>query len=182
MKLTYRSIKNLLRHTNIIFCTSRKDFKGRTYADEEGKIHEIKYEFKCKKCNSKFIANLPTKSRGITCPLCKHTISKGEENLYKWLKSEYTGKIIQRSRTIIKPYELDIFLPELNIGIEFNGVYWHKIRELENPGHHKNKAKLCKENNIKLVNISDIEWEKKRSKCEEKLLEIINERQAAGKN
>lgn len=176
MRLTYQSIKKLLKHTNIIFCTGRKDFKGRTYTDENGKIHEIKYEFECKKCKSKFLSNLPTNSSKITCPLCKRTISKGEENLYKWLKTEYNGKIISRSRTIIKPYELDIFLPELNVGIEFNGIYWHKVHEMNKPGYHKLKAKLCKEKDIKLVNICDMEWAKNNDKCKQKILKVINGR------
>lgn len=177
MKLTFQSIKKLLKSTNIKFCSSRGDFKGRTFTDNDGKIHDIKYEFECKKCKARFYSSLPTSTTNISCPFCKRSISKGEENLYKWLKYEYTGKIISRTRDIIKPYELDIFLPELNLGIEFNGIYWHKIREKEDPGHHKRKAKLCKESDIKLINISDLEWAKKQDKCKEKVLKIINERQ-----
>jgi hypothetical protein len=36
-------------------------------------------------------------------------------------------------------YELDIFIPSLNIGIELNGYYWHSL-EFHEPGYHAVKV------------------------------------------
>lgn len=57
----------------------------------------------------------------------------GMENIvYDYLKSIYSGTILRHQRSILKNetegkkfYELDFYLPELKIGIEFNGLYWH---------------------------------------------------------
>ena len=58
------------------------------------------------------------------------------------------------NRKIIKPYELDIFLPEQNIAIECNGLRWHSDKFKEK-NYHFNKFKRCKEAGIKLLSF----WE-----------------------
>ena len=30
-------------------------------------------------------------------------------------------------RTLIKPYELDIVIPDIHLAIEFNGIWYHSI-------------------------------------------------------
>ena len=37
------------------------------------------------------------------------------------------NNLIEYDRALIKPYELDIVIPDLNLAIEFNGVYYHSI-------------------------------------------------------
>ena len=49
-----------------------------------------------------------------------------EIELVTYIKTFYIGKILINCRNIIAPYELDIFLPELSIAIEYNGDFWHK--------------------------------------------------------
>lgn len=71
---------------------------------------------------------------------------------------KYGIDFIHHDRQRIKPYELDFYLPELNIGIECNG-YFHnddcqRINRNNNE-YHKIKFDLCNKNNIKLLNISD---------------------------
>ena len=41
------------------------------------------------------------------------------------IKSLYSGEIVENCRNIIKPYELDIYIPKKKIAIEYNGIYWH---------------------------------------------------------
>jgi len=60
-------------------------------------------------------------------------------------------------RKIIKPKEIDIYIPSKKIGIEFNGLYWHSEYFVEND-YHKNKHKLAKKNNIELIQIFEDEW------------------------
>jgi hypothetical protein len=44
--------------------------------------------------------------------------------LLNFIKNNYNGEIITNKK-IIKPYELYIYLPELNIAFEFNGDRFH---------------------------------------------------------
>ena len=50
-----------------------------------------------------------------------------EENLAQLIKTllPENTTIIRNDRQLIKPYELDILIPELNLAFEFNGDYWH---------------------------------------------------------
>ena len=66
-------------------------------------------------------------------------------------------EIKRDSRSVISPYEIDIFIPSLNIGIEFDGKYWHSSEVLPRD-YHLNKTKLCEEKGIKLIHIFEWEW------------------------
>ena len=46
--------------------------------------------------------------------------------------------------------EIDIYIPELNIGIEFNGLYWH-CELFKNENYHLEKTINCEKQKIKLL-------------------------------
>jgi len=54
-------------------------------------------------------------------------------------------------------YELDIFLPDYKIGIEFNGLYWHNELHKDS-NYHLNKTILSNNNDIELIHIFEDEW------------------------
>ncbi len=60
------------------------------------------------------------------------------------------------NRTILKPKELDIFLPDHNIAIELCGVYWHSDKFSKKDDHYY-KWKRCKELGITLLTYFDDE-------------------------
>ena len=58
---------------------------------------------------------------------------------------------------VISPKEIDVFIPELSIGIEYNGVYWHsdkmvKTRTgLSSYEYHKLKYDLARKAGVNLL-------------------------------
>lgn len=59
-------------------------------------------------------------------------------------------------------FEIDFYIPELNIGIEYNGSYWHS--ELyRSKNYHLDKYNLCKNKNIQLIQLFDTEWRDKKA-------------------
>lgn len=79
------------------------------------------------------------------------------------------------NRSIITPYELDIYIPHKNIAIEFNGSYWHSEKVLDvykAKNKHYQKTLLCRQKNIRLVHIFEHTWEH-RSKQMTSLLRSI---------
>lgn len=76
-----------------------------------------------------------------------------EVELYNWLSSYI--ECIPSYRKLYK--EIDIFIPSHNIGIEFDGVYWHSDK-FKSANYHLNKTELCKKNNIKLIHIWEYDW------------------------
>jgi hypothetical protein len=84
--------------------------------------------------------------------------SSEQKELLDYIFSIYSGKILNNDRTAIKPKELDIYMPDLNLAIEYNGMYWHS----EDKTRHINKYNLCKEKNIQLLQFWDHEWNNKK--------------------
>ena len=52
---------------------------------------------------------------------------------------------------------MDVYLPELKIAFEFNGLYWHNELNKEN-NYHLNKTELCEQNGIQLIHIYEDDW------------------------
>jgi len=91
-----------------------------------------------------------------SCPRCTlglHT-SIGEKQMAEFIKS-LDVTIVENDRALIPPYEIDILCG--NVGIEYNGVYYHNdnFKCLE-------KSKRAKEINWQLLHFWDIEWNNKQ--------------------
>jgi hypothetical protein len=63
------------------------------------------------------------RTQGTGCPKCKPSSSAPELRIFCELK--YIFPTAQH-RTFITGYEVDIYIPELNFGIEYDGKYWHQ--------------------------------------------------------
>ena len=87
--------------------------------------------------------------------ICSNTSEK-EKELYDYIRSIHNGEIYTNTRDIIKPLELDIYIPEKRVAIEFNGTYWHSSY-LKDKNYHKNKTLKCLEKNIRLIHIFEYE-------------------------
>lgn len=84
--------------------------------------------------------------------------SKGEYEVSEYIKS-LGFDIINGSRNLIKPYELDLYVPDRNFAIEFDGLYWHcESSNSKDKTYHVNKTNLCENKNIRLFHIFDNEW------------------------
>ena len=79
-----------------------------------------------------------------------------EDEIINWIKTFYTKPIIPNYREP-KKYEIDVFIPEISFGIEFNGTYWHSI-EIKGSKYHYNKTKYFKNLGIQLFHIYEYEW------------------------
>ena len=102
------------------------------------------------------ITNSHLRNRG--CPKCSSYRSKGEVEMCNFIKSIYSGKILENTRKFIGRQELDVYLPDLKIAFEYNGEHWHELREKREPGYHKDKRKVCENKNIKLIEVWEKEW------------------------
>ncbi len=84
-------------------------------------------------------------------------VSKAEKRIVDFIKSFYSGQVIENSRSIIKPLELDIYLPELNLAIEYNGTWFHSSNSGTSKTYHLDKSKRCREKGIRLIHIYEFE-------------------------
>ena len=109
---------------------------------------------------------------GCGCPQCTIGVSDAEKEIFDFLKSK-NEKVINNDRSIISPFEIDIFLPEKNIGIEYNGLLWHSEKYGKEQYYHYNKMIRAEEKGVSLVQIFEDEYLHKKEIVKEKLLHII---------
>ena len=131
------------------------------------KTENYKLKFLCKKCNHEFESKIDYLffSRyglsNIRCPHCFPQSAKAslkERALGEFIKSVYSGEIVFNSKSIISPYELDIYIPEKKLAIEFDGLYWHSDSR-KDKNYHLFKTNLCVEKGIQLIHIFEDEWD-----------------------
>jgi hypothetical protein len=122
------------------------------------------YKFQCLKCDHIFHDYLYN-GHSPSCDHCNDTIikkSKYEDEIIQFIRTFYTGKILNSNRSVLKRLELDIYLPELNLAIEFNGLYWHSEAAGKDKNYHLLKTELCEQQGIQLLHIFHNEWEYKK--------------------
>jgi hypothetical protein len=85
-------------------------------------------------------------------------VSKAEIELLNFIKSIYKGEIRANDIILLNGKELDIFLPELNLAIEFNGTYYHSDLHKKDKNYHLKKTKECNLLGVKLIHIWDSDW------------------------
>lgn len=151
-KHTYEYIKHFIESN-----------KGYILLSTNYKNTETKLIIKCPHLHI-FKMNYHAFYNGKRCPICWKEIyySKEEKDIYKYVKSIYNGKIIENDRTQImnpltkKNLELDIWMPELNKAIEYNGIFWHSTEYSKYKDEQKRTQ--CQENGIDLLIIEEREW------------------------
>jgi hypothetical protein len=108
------------------------------------------------------------------------TRSYGERDVFNFISSIYSGEIVQNARDIISPLELDIFIPSLNIAIEFNGIYWHSELAGTPKDYHLNKTLRCEEKGVRLIHIFETEWEQRREIVKSRIRSLLGKNMSIG--
>lgn len=98
-----------------------------------------------------------------------------ETQLADYITSIYNGEVVTNTRIVIYPKELDIYIPELGLAIEFNGTYWHS-NERKSTSYHVDKSMQSGKAGVRLVHIFEYEWDNdtQREKIKYFLSDLIN--------
>lgn len=132
--------------------------------------NKLSGNLKCTICNTEFERTLQVfnecKFHTEICPVCFPPIagySYQEKELLDNIKSFYSGIIKENDRYILgNKKEIDIYIPETNLAIEYCGMYWHSEKMGKDQYYHVDKYQLCKEKGIKLLTIFEYEWLNKK--------------------
>jgi transcription elongation factor Elf1 len=161
---------------NITLEKMKKRLDDYEILDYNDKIIKIK----CKKCGEfeihRELLKTRLKYKTEICTNCNKinsfSSSGNEIKLQDFIKSVYSGDIITNSKNIIKPLELDIYLPGLKLAFEYNGLYWHnELRKEKN--YHLEKTEKCEEAGIQLVHVYEDDWICKREIVKSRILNLL---------
>lgn len=137
--------------------------------NKEYELIDIKNDeliLKCNICNdlftiSKQLYYLRTKNNNICCTNCNKTSSKNtsylEKDVLTYIKEIYKSNIIENYKD---KYEIDIYLPDINLGIEFNGLWYHS-ENYKSKTYHQDKTLYFKNKNINILHIWEDDWKYK---------------------
>ena len=144
------------------------------------------YSFLCLKCNNTFSSTLLGVGKIPICRKCYPIIKNSTiEHIVRDLINEKNIYHIDDDRKILEGKEIDILLPNNNIGFEINGNYWHsEIAGGKDSKYHIDKTIGCNKNNIMLIHIFEDEIKLKPDIVKSRinnLLGLITEKIAARK-
>jgi len=133
------------------------------------------------KCNHSFDTRTKTisnrKSNNVEqCLICtplNSFKSTPETAIYEFIKENYNGTIIRLNKSILDGKELDIYLPELNLAFEHNGLYWH-CEKYYNNKYHMEKTNNCLKKGIKLIHIWGDDWIYRKDIVKSRILNLLN--------
>lgn len=124
-------------------------------------------KLKCDNCNKEYLIEdynfyFRVSNDYEICTNCNpigsnYNVSNMELQLLNFIKNNYDGEILSNVRDIINPYEIDIYLPDLKLGFEFNSLYWHSELN-KKKDYHYIKSEMSMVNNIQLIQIWEDDW------------------------
>jgi hypothetical protein len=136
------------------------DFDGYELLEKRGNLNIIRHN----KCNNIFeiqsqLVRIKKSNNQEMCPVCNPYNPSYKETEFGNFIESMNLEIIKNYRDI---YEIDVYVPELKLGFEFNGLYWHS-ELFKNSDYHLNKTNYFKEKGIQLIHIWEDDWKFKQS-------------------
>lgn len=141
-------------------------------------------QLQCNECTTKFTFTRQyftavNKLKLDICPTCfprSVNVSKSELEIFNFIHS-LCPDAISSYRTHYHSKELDIYIPSLNIGVEFNGLYWHSEQVLL----ANNRSATCDHTKqqdfdsqgIRVINIFEDEWEHKQDIVRSRIISLL---------
>lgn len=138
-----------------------KEFWERTFYDKSLDAFDI---VKCAEYHNISLCTVGVKLKELNIDMRTKYSSKNEYDIYKYLKDCNTP-VKRKDREVIQPLELDLYAPDYNFAVEFDGLAFHSsgkgIKEINKNiprDYHYRKTKLCNSKGIQLYHIFENEW------------------------
>lgn len=101
--------------------------------------------------------------------------SKSEREIFEFISSFYSGKIVTNTKQVIHPFEVDIYLPDTKLAIELNGLYFHSdVHGGRDKHYHLAKTLKAENLGIRLLHIFEDEWKNKKDIIKSMILSRIS--------
>ena len=157
---------------NCPFCSGHKVWQG--FNDLKTKFPEIASEWNYEKNNElkpenvsmgsnkvvwwkcslghEWKSSINNRTRGNKCPICskENRVSLPEKAIFFYMKKYFPTSCEQKRFNWLSKKDLDIYIPNIKVGIEYDGEFWHR-----NTNRDLKKEILCKNNQIDLIRIRE---------------------------
>lgn len=100
--------------------------------------------------------------------------SKGEIEIMEYIKSLGVTAEKGKNRKLLQGKEIDIIIPEHNLCIEYDGLYYHTEKMGKDSTYHLNKTIECNKLGYNLIHIFEDEWETNKELIKSKIKYLLN--------
>jgi hypothetical protein len=122
-------------------------------------------EILCDDCHTEYkisqsLLRERVKHKYVNCTNCNPvgmSFSSSYEDELSKILNEWGVAHLRHTKIPGTKLELDILIPQINLAIEFNGLFWHN-ELFVNTEYHLNKTELCDKNGMDLIHIFEDEW------------------------
>ncbi|MBR2808896.1 MAG: zinc-ribbon domain-containing protein [Erysipelotrichaceae bacterium] len=104
----------------------------------------------------RYTKHIYNRVKGEECPDCAKArgTSFPEQCFFYYIK-KFCPDAVNRYKDIFNnKMELDIYIPSIKTGIEYDGVFWHR-KDAQSRAREETKHRICKENNIRLFRLKE---------------------------
>ena len=105
---------------------------------------------------------------GSRCPTCASTNSKGQIELTEFLRS-LGVEVITDHRIGEGKLEVDCYLPEFKLAVEYDGLKWHSTQHRP-PSYHTRKRAALESQGVQLIRVFEDEWQHRNSQVKSLLV------------
>lgn len=99
--------------------------------------------------------------------------SKGEIEIKNFINSLGFNVEKGKNRKLLDGKEIDLLIPDVRVGIEYNGLYYHTEKMGKNSSYHLEKTIACNNLDYKLIHIFEDEWVLNNQLIKNKLKHIL---------
>lgn len=202
-KLSPRSYSAACKKGLISKLTKGKTRSVKSYSDQD--LIEIAKQYKtraewAKADRSSYVV---ARNRGVADRACSHMgyvagTSQPELDLMSEIRAHYPkaqklNVSVKDSQFLpAKGFSLDIYIPELRKGIEFNGEYWHSFEGLARSrkklgwtdeqikNYHALKDAFFRYKNIEVLHIKESDWKTRKDWCVDQVFSFLSSGGANG--
>lgn len=142
--------------------------------DVDDLVSGRKWNCKCNRCGNVF----ETQGMNIQTTFCRNCSQKRSSNAeseFAYAISKYSLYDIKRNvYNLIGPRkEIDIYIPKLNLGFEYNGSYWHSSK-FAIKTRHQEKTMNAIDKGISLITVFDWQWHSYREIVEDVITRALD--------
>lgn len=106
-------------------------------------------------------------------------VSKLEKEVLDFVTGVCTFKVDENCTSVVpndnhRFFELDIFIPDIKLAIDFNGIYWHSTA-FKDIYYHQRKIACCRRCGISMLHIFEDKWKTNQEWCKDVIKASLDE-------
>jgi hypothetical protein len=156
-----------------------KKLKSISNTHLKNKHNMTTFEYKLKFPNDKIVSETISQifsehSRLTNINMKPSWTSKGEIEIKDFVVGLGFGVEKSKNRKLLDGREIDLLIPSIKLGIEYNGLYYHTEKMGKNKSYHLDKTIACNQIGYNLIHIFEDEWVNNNQLVKNKIKHLLN--------